>query len=194
MALSLLPMTELEAVNIMLETIDEPPVNTLSGTVPVEVTIAVSTLSDVSREVQSKGWDFNTESEYPLAPDINGCITPPTNVMKIDASDGTPLVMRSGKLYDKSKHTNIFEDSIKCDIVWLLDFGDLPQAARSYITIRAARAFQRRILGSDTIDKLSSEDEGKALLLMEYAEADVADYNVLNNSSVKRVTDRTYNP
>ena len=194
MALSQLPMTELEAVNIMLETIAEPPVSTLSGTVPTEVTIAQSVLSNVNREVQSLGWDFNTEDAYPLAPDINGYITVPDTVMQIDASDGSKLVMRSGKLYNKTDHTNIFEEAVECDIVWLLAFTDLPQAAKSYVTIRAARLFQRQILGSDTLDRLSENDELKALLLMKQAEADVADYNILNNSSVKRVTDRTYNP
>lgn len=194
MALSQLPLTELEAINIMLETIAEPPVSTLSGTVPVEVTIAQSTLSNVNREVQTKGWYFNTEDKYPLAPDMNGYITPPTNVLKIDATDGSSLVMRDGKLYDKYKHTNIFEEAVECDIVWLLGFTDLPQAARDYITIRAARVFQRQILGSDTIDRLSADDELKAQIQMEYNESDVADFNILNNSSIKRVTDRTYNP
>ena len=54
-------MTELEAVNILLTTIGEAPVNTLTGNQVTDVSIANQVLNEVSREVQSQGWHFNTE-------------------------------------------------------------------------------------------------------------------------------------
>ena len=53
--------TELESVNIMLAAIGESPVNTLTGTLPADVVMAQSTLTEVNKEVQSEGWSFNTE-------------------------------------------------------------------------------------------------------------------------------------
>ena len=47
--------TETEAVNIMMAAIGESPVNTLTGTLPADVVMARSTLTEVNKEVQSEG-------------------------------------------------------------------------------------------------------------------------------------------
>ena len=58
--------TELESINIMLAAIGEAPVNSLTGTVPVDVRLAQSTLTEVNKEIQSEGWSFNTEIDVTL--------------------------------------------------------------------------------------------------------------------------------
>ena len=58
--------TELEAINIMLAAIGEAPVNTLTGTLPVDVKIAQSTLVEINKAVQAEGWSFNTETDVTL--------------------------------------------------------------------------------------------------------------------------------
>jgi len=57
--------TELDAVNSILMSVGESPVNTLDTQSP-EVVIAQSTLRQVCREIQSEGWSYNTEYEFPL--------------------------------------------------------------------------------------------------------------------------------
>ena len=52
--------TELEAINTILSTIGESPLNTLSGSLPVDGTMAKNVLNEINREVQSMGWHFNT--------------------------------------------------------------------------------------------------------------------------------------
>ncbi len=47
--------TELEAINIMLAAIGEAPVNTLTGSLPVDVKIAQSTLVEINKSVQAEG-------------------------------------------------------------------------------------------------------------------------------------------
>jgi len=59
--------TELEAVNVMLGTIGEQPVNSLDISTISEVSIASNILFDISREVQTRGYSWNTDTEYPLA-------------------------------------------------------------------------------------------------------------------------------
>ena len=61
-------MTELEAVNVLLTTIGETPVNTLTGNQVTDVTIAKQVLNEISREVQAQGWHFNTEDGVELMP------------------------------------------------------------------------------------------------------------------------------
>mgnify|MGYP001400660828 CR=1 FL=1 len=58
--MALTATTKLEAVNLMLSTIGEAPVNSLtSGLVDAE--LAETILASVSKAVQSEGWNFNTE-------------------------------------------------------------------------------------------------------------------------------------
>ena len=47
--------TELEAINIMLAAIGEAPVNKLTGSLPVDVKIAQSTLVEINKSVQGEG-------------------------------------------------------------------------------------------------------------------------------------------
>ena len=67
-------MTELEAVNVLLTTIGEAPVNTLTGKQTTDVAIAQQVLNEVNREVQSRGWHFNTEYDVELIPDTSNNI------------------------------------------------------------------------------------------------------------------------
>jgi hypothetical protein len=52
--------TKLDAVNTILIGIGEAPVNTL-GSGLQEAEIAEVVLDNINREVQSKGWTFNTD-------------------------------------------------------------------------------------------------------------------------------------
>ena len=64
---------ELPAVNEILASIGQAPVSTLEQTNP-DVAIAYDTLTNVSREVQSEGWIFNTEEYYEIAIDSTTCL------------------------------------------------------------------------------------------------------------------------
>ena len=72
--------TELEAINIMLAAIGEAPVNTLTGSLPVDVKIAQSTLVEINKSVQAEGWSFNTEIDVTLTPNASKEIVLPVNV------------------------------------------------------------------------------------------------------------------
>ena len=58
--------SKLEAVNTMLTAIGESPVNTITSSTTTDVSIALQILDNVSREVQSVGWHFNTDTNYLL--------------------------------------------------------------------------------------------------------------------------------
>jgi hypothetical protein len=101
------------------------------------------------------------------------------------------VAMRGRKLYDRVNHTFVFTKSIKAELVLMLEFDELPQAARHYITIRAARVFQQRVVGSDTLGSFTERDEVRARTALKRFEAKTADYNILtSNYSVMRVLDR----
>ena len=68
---------ELPAINQILASVGQAPVTTLDQTNP-DVAIAYDTLIQVSREIQSEGWTFNTEHDYPFTPDSNNEILIPS--------------------------------------------------------------------------------------------------------------------
>ena len=185
------PTTELEAINTMLSTIGESPVNTVEDTGNVDVVIARQILQTVSREVQARGWHFNTEINYTITPDSEGYLVLPNTVLKVDTvypDSSKDVVVRGSRLYDRENHTYVSTDAVKVDMTILLTFDELPEVARNYVTIRASRIFQERVVGSDTLHAFNSQDEARAMVsLMEY-EADTADLNILSgNYSVYRI-------
>lgn len=184
MATSLTPTTRLEAVNAILANIGQAPVSTLEVSGFEDVASAKTTLERVSRSVQKKGWHFNTEDDYTLARNADSKIPVPPNALQCDpmSTESIDAVHRGGFLYDRENHTYIFSDSVDCRIVFYLDFEELPEAAREYITIAAARLFQKNRMASDTLDSFTQEDEDKAWAdLLEY-EVEHGDPNMFSGS------------
>ena len=184
-------MTELEAVNVLLTTIGEAPVNTLTGNQVTDVTIARQVLNEVSREVQSQGWYFNTENGVTLTPDNNKHILPPADTARIDSRDYN-IVIREDKLFDLDNFSYEFGGSIKVNIVYYQDFTVLPDAAKRYIAARAARIYADRLLNSETIHAMTSKDERQALVDLRQFEEETADYTMMDSYAVSRITNRGF--
>jgi hypothetical protein len=157
--------TKLEAINEMFTGIGQAPVVSLDVANP-EIALALSVLETVNKEVQSEGWHFNTEVNYPFMPDIAGIIVIPTNVLQLSDNKLSNVqryqtVVRDGKLYDKVNHTFVFPTGgpILCDVVWLYDFEDLPEVFVRYVTQRATRIFAGRAQGSEQMVRFNIQDE-----------------------------------
>ena len=179
--------TEFEAVNVILSTIGESPLNSLSGSLPVDGTMAKNVLSEISREVQSSGWHFNTHYKSTLTRDTNNNIPVATNVVRVELDPNLEskgdydLVQRDGKLFNLAKNTDVFDkDFENVTQVLLLPFNEIPEQAKRYITIRSARVFHDRTLGANTLHKFSQEDEKQALSILRNAEMRTGDYTIFD--------------
>lgn len=179
--------TELEAINTILSTIGEAPLNTLTGSLPVDGTIAKNVLSEVAREVQSQGWHFNTHTNVTLARDTDNKVPIATNVVRVELdprkySKGQyDIVQRDSFLYNLAENKDTFDVNFeKVKIVYLLPFTEIPEQAKRYITIRSARIFHDRTLGANTLHKFSVEDEAKALTILKQAESLTGDYSIFD--------------
>lgn len=192
MATLLSATTELEAVNIMLTNIGESPVNSLEDQDVVDAGIARTILSSVNREVQSRGWWFNTDLDREFTPTVSKRIQLPQNTLRVDttATDRREknYIQRGRFLYDRVNHTYDIEEKAIVTIVVGLDFEDLPESARRYITLRAARIFQERMLGTPTVSSFNEKDEGLARAMLVSEDAEAADYNMLSDSNTVQYT------
>ena len=176
----------LEAVNRVLQMMGEAPVNSLNGQYGLALQ-AQDSLNDVSRKLQSEGWSFNTDREKLLqrnastnqiavGPNISRVVIDPYRYPALD------IVQRGDKLYDRYNNTYVFDEDLYVDVTIILEWEELPEHARQYITIKAGRQLQEAILGSVDLTKinLTAEMEAKALFLDE--ETVVNDHSMLRGN------------
>ena len=188
-------MTELQAVNLLLSAIGEAAVSSLETATTVEVTQAKNLLSNVNRAAQQKGWHFNTEYDYPLVPDsVTSKITLPVNTLKVDLdpelNTDTDAVQRGLKLYDRKNHRETWTKDLKAIITFELEFEELPEQFRHYISVKSARIFAARFLGSREIEGFALRDEIEAKARAIESDSENADRTIFDHYSVLRVLDR----
>ena len=182
------PLTELEAINQVLVAIGQGPVDTLDNTNP-DVAVVQTTLSQVSRDVQSEGWSFNRQSNYPLTPDANENIKYPDDVLQIDFTDpytwSAPIhygIDEEGFLYDRnrtprSEAMKWGTQTLYCDVVFLYQWIELPQPMKSYIVARTSAIVSSRIVGDPTQYQMLQQYEAQCrTFVMEY-ECNQGDYS-----------------
>lgn len=123
-------------------------------------------------------------------------IAVPNNVLNIDVSiyrhtDIDPVV-RGKFLYDRKNITYKFADDLKAIITYqlLFNFDDaanttgeptLPEYARRYITMKAARIFAQRYVGDKELVQMSALEEQEARMNLIHKEAENADCSIFNS-------------
>ena len=193
--------TELDAVNSILMSVGESPVNALDDQQHPSATIAQKTLRQVCREVQAEGWAFNTEIEFPIPADSNDEVEFPSNALQVDVNkykhaDNYDVVRRTrtlatgqqvAQLYDRYKHTNKFTELtdgiLYCDVIWLYEFDDMPQPFRDYVTAKASRIASNRMVNDPNSNEVMSPDETLARASCIQYDTNQADYNIFQDSS-----------
>lgn len=183
MATLITPTTELEAVNECLANIGQSPVSSISGDIGVDAALALQLIRSINRELQVRGWYWNTDYDYPLTPNGDKEILLPANTLSVDpAGDdrNKDYVQRGRKLYDRKNRTYLFDAAVDVEIIFGLEFDELPEAARRYIALRAARIFQNRVEGSNDPEDRESEDRAYADLMAE--DMRVQDNNMLTDN------------
>ena len=119
-----------------------------------DVAIALNTLREVSREIQSEGWSFNKEYDYPLTPDSNDEVVIPNNMLQVDLNStytqnmDRDAVNREGKLYDKTAHSFVWTDeTLYVDVIWYFDWTSIPTPIQAFIIAKSATIVSSRIIG-----------------------------------------------
>ena len=166
------PLTDLDAINELLTSIGQAPVtsidvqdnlyelvdgNYVELTIPTnpDVAMAMQTLLEVSRRVQSEGWSFNAEYNYPITPEATTKrITFADNQLQIDLCQSRPeygnldSVRRQGQLYERNNHTFEWDQPVVyCDVLWYYDWEDIPRPIQDYVIKKAAAQLSMRVVG-----------------------------------------------
>ena len=200
--------TKLESVNILLSAIGESPINTLSETtgttfdntvLPVDAQMALDVLQEQNRAVQSEGWSFNTEIDVTLLrSNVTKEVILPTDVLRVDPNihqhPSVDAIQRGLKMYDRLNNTFSFDNDLVCTIVYFREFNEIPEPARYYITVKAARVFVDRLVSDGGLRGFTQQDEARARAVLMETDLSNADHNLLRGDpSLTNVFD-TYSP
>ena len=139
-------LTQLDVVNDMLATLGEAPVNEISDGHPL-VPTGVRMLSTANAREQTKSWWFNKELTD-LAPDNTGTIYLPTDTLRVDPQEPSlHYVQRGRRLYKPyapaSEDKYKFSHTVRCWLVRLVPFEDLPPPAQMAFSFAAQLDFMK---------------------------------------------------
>lgn len=185
------PLTDLNAINEILACVGQAPVTSIDTTtnlyelvgteykqltIPTnpDVAMAQQNLLEVSRRVQSEGWAFNKEYNFPITPEVNTKrVRYSDNMLQMDLAQGRAeygnlsTVKRNGFLYERYHHT--FEWNfpvLYCDMLWYFDWQDLPRPIQDYAIKKASAQYSMRVIGEPNLYQIL---EGQAMECRAYA-------------------------
>ena len=196
-------MTKLEAVNLMLDSIGESPVSSLSSGL-ADAETAERIFNQVDKDVQAVGWHVNRDRKYKLTRDADNKFPIPSDTLSIDTVQEHKyinVVNRGGFLYDIKNQSLLWNSAndndysyLYVDVVMKQDFADLTYTLQRYIAARAAREFQESVMSSVSLDAFTRRKEAETYAALLQDEAEREDANVLtDNKFTYKITRRKNN-
>lgn len=183
--------SELNAVNSILASIGNAPLTTLTGTLSIDATMAQNALHAEVRRICSYGFAFNTEHEYPITADGSGNLNLSATMLHADLDTryhaGKDSVQRGLFLYDRKNHTFVWDaGTYKCTVKLLVQFDDMPEAARMYAALSAGQKFQSNAVGDQLLYRFDEKEVQEAWLTLLEEESDAADANIFEGGQAYR--------
>ncbi len=208
-------MTKLEAVNDILASIGEDPVNSLSSGLP-EAEDAERFLDRENRRIQLRGWQCNTLWNYSITPNTSDQFVLPDNTLKVDtvnprsvrraASPAPSKYINVGMrrsaddtkwlLWDVENNSETITDvtTMTVHLVQLLEFANLTPALQIYVWTSAAHRFQKDVMGSAALHQFTLEEVQAAEEAAINEDMENEDYNILRDNAHVRYVSYRYNP
>jgi len=185
-------LTELDAVNNIIGTLGEAPINTLEDLTDVDAINALRILEEVSRQEQARGWSFNLIEDFVLNPDVNDNNRIPWNdkYLFVKGEEGTKLVRYGKHMKDLVRNSDYFPQPIHAEVILLIPFEELPEQMRDYIVAKAGFMFQAAYYGDDAMSTaINMQVQDAWQHLMDF-EMDDNSYSMLDNEHVKELLAR----
>lgn len=180
-------ITTLQTVNRMLKANNHPPVSSLDVGGSSLVARAQATLDDVDRELQGRGWHFNTELQVEIAKDASGNVPIEGSWSAVRPTTVNATARHADKkLYDLDDQTYTWSSNVEIDRVVRIEFEDTPPMYREWATAMAVVRFQRETKSSSKVDAFFRDEEMKAKGRWEAEDAKEGKYNLFQDSQTMR--------
>ena len=87
------------------------------------------------------------------------------------------MVVRNGRLYDLTAHTDEFESDLYLDTVILYKFEDLPNVFQRYVTYRASSRAAAQLVSNPQLVQMLQQQEGQSRAACLEYECDKGDHS-----------------
>jgi len=178
----------LEAVNTVLSSIGDAPVDTIEDPTNVNVINAIRELETVSRKEQAKGWSSNIIDSYILNPDVNtNQIMWNSNFLSIVDSGGLKLVRKGEYLYNLTDQTFIFTSAITVQMILFMDLAECSEQLKNYIVAKTSEQFQMKFLNDPNIAQSLQQMRMDAWVDLQENEITSNAYNIFENEDITAI-------
>ncbi len=196
-------LTKLQAVNDMLWSIGEAPVQSLASGLG-DAANAETILDKISRQIQLQGWHCNTDKALELTLNSSSQFALGVDTLKCDTVNhkggrktDTPrpssyvnaAMRRSADdtmwlMFDVDNNSETWTDpsTLTVDRVYLAEFANVTPALQHYIWAMAARRFQQGAMGSGVLDQITSRDVEDARVQAVQEDAENEDLNIIRDN------------
>ncbi len=197
-------MTKLEAVNDILASIGEDPVNSLSSGLP-DAEQAETFLNRESRRVQIRGWHVNTLNDFVLNVNVDNQFVLPDNTLSVDttnprggrkiaspppssfinasmrrSADNTKWLLWDA---DNNLETWSSDTRLTVNLIQLIEFSNLTPALQIYVWTTAAHRFQKSVMGSAVLQQFTIEDVQAAEVDAVNEDMENEDLNIIRDNA-----------
>lgn len=204
----------LDVVNACLIGVGEAPIPDLTSATQADVDIIVSIIDQKTRQLLSKGWDFNSEIGFEVSPadtymwtgsdgtseTLNIFEAPPGLLhWKLTRSADQALLDAALRLprdytgttqvfYDRANNRDGFpqdeRDYLYIDATFWMDFDEMPEEARQYLSLLSLRQFSS-IMHERSALAVSDEELRHAYGLLRVNHGRTDRFSIFDNNSVR---------
>jgi hypothetical protein len=180
--------TTVDAVNRILSSIGDSPVNSIEDPTNVNVINAIALLDKINRQEQAKGWSFNSIDSYTLNPDNNThLINWSSTYLRLKSQNGDRLTRKGAYVYNFTTQSFIFSSNVIVEAILLVDLDDMPEAMKNYIVASASEQFQAKYLGDPNLAEGLLNERKEAWASLQEYEMEMNDYNMLENAEIVQI-------
>lgn len=174
-------MQTLEVVNGCLASMGEAPLNSLSDPHAFRGA-ALAVLDKKDKEIQARGWWFNTERLEITPSPVDSRMYLPGDVIELQSGNGR-YVQRGRLIYDTLDGTTQFDRPLTISIVRRIPFADLPDIVAAYIYAATVARFQQDYDGDSEKARNLLRDESMARAAANSANTRNTGANLLANNA-----------
>ena len=158
------------------------PEGTITSEFPLgsDIQVISEIVDETMVEVLNRGWWFNTMFKLTLLPDVNGMITIPNTVLRLDTGKGLDYIIRDGSLFDMRNKTFKIDTSIVADVISVVDYSTLPISAYEYVANRASRKAYAKLIGATQELENLKQEEMDASVSLQRESLQYVDGSLLN--------------
>lgn len=172
-------INKLDAINMCLRGISRDPVATVDDP-DLDSALALSTIEQLSSDLQTVGYWFNKEYNWNLTLNTAGEVIVPNNALSVlpeGDNRGQWLAIRGNRLYDVTNHTYNLTNrlngkgEINLSFIMELEFDETPPVFRMAIAYMARRMFAQDLEVDQNRWQFQIRDEERTLQMLEKEEA-----------------------